>query len=155
MVKTFHTIDFGEWQSLVKYFHPIHGSHWMAIPDAKLSAADWHGIFFNNRTDGVCHVPDSDSRVLISAHFMDESSEEAFHELATTKLSLPHPVFQGSDLICAQHATELSPIFCGCEGLYDEFPTDQAKKDAASAANIRDLVRRISTYRPFFRLSVF
>jgi hypothetical protein len=155
MVKTFHTIDFGEWQSLVKYFHPIHGSHWMALPDAKLSAADWHDILFNNRTDGQHYVPASDSRVLISAHFMDESSEEAFHESATTKLSLPHPIFQGTDLICAQHVTELAPTFCGCESLYDEFPTDQAKTDAASQSNIRDIVKRVSKYRPAFRLSVF
>jgi hypothetical protein len=155
MVKTYHTIDFGEWQSLIKYFHPIHGSHWMAIPDAKLSPEDWHDMFFKNRADGQHHLPSSDSRVLISAHFMDESSEEGFHELATTKLSLPHPIFQGADLIAPAHVEELYPMFCGACDLYDEFPTVQAKRDAASTANVRDIVRRISKNRPSFRLSVF
>jgi hypothetical protein len=155
MVKTYHTIDFGEWKLLTKYFHPIHGSHWMAIPDAKLSEEDWHDIFFNNRDDGVHHVPDSDNRIFISTHFMDESSEETFSELATTKVSLPHPIFQGTDLICTQHVNELYPIFCSSAALYDEFATDEAKIAAASLCNVRDIVTRITQYRPAFRLSVF
>lgn len=114
MVKTFHTMDQGEWAGLTNLFHPQHGSHYIDLPNG---------------------------RILVATAFASEFAEEEFHARSTTKRSLPHPVFEGTDTITADHAAELGHLFQSAE--------------EASRATVRDVVRKAAAIHPLMRLSAF
>lgn len=82
-MKTFHTMTKEEWQSLINYFHPIHGSHYIDLPNG---------------------------RVLVAVQFSTEWAEESFHALAKTKTDLPHPVWQGTEFLGKEHLDEVGHL---------------------------------------------
>ena len=114
-VKTFHTIDLEEWQQFTDYFHPRYGSHFITLPSG---------------------------RILVSVMFASEWAEEHFANNTTTRVSLPHPVFNGNDIISSAHQTELAPLFVGATV-------------AVSAAKVSDVIQLACQIHPLMKLSVF
>ena len=114
MTKTFHTMDKAEWLTLTALFHSRHSSHYIDLPNG---------------------------RILLSAVFADEGSEEEFSLRAKSLQSLPHPVFSGNDKIAAGHVEELHHLF--------------TSKEEAKGATVRDVVKKAAAVHPLMRLSIF
>lgn len=82
--KTYHTIDKDELEEHKDWFDPIHGCHYIDLPNG---------------------------RVLVAANFANEHQEHRFHTLTKTRKSLPHPVFNGHDKLHPDHHEELGHMF--------------------------------------------
>lgn len=119
-MKTYHTMDLADWESLIKRgfpFDPSFGAHWIPLPNG---------------------------RIFLVAKFSSDEMEARFAEATPSRRSLPHSVYEGTKTLSPEHVEELHHLFDEHESIEDR---KKAASQATIFDVVRHVSKKYSLFR--------